>query len=57
VWFKHPYCKSVLTVSTDVTFHIIAPFGRMQGEKATVKVFKGPEIYTQQALRQTAMEK
>ncbi|HEX3165624.1 MAG TPA: gliding motility-associated C-terminal domain-containing protein [Chitinophagaceae bacterium] len=37
----------VLTVSTDVTFHVIAstPAGCRGDGKITVKVFKGPEIY------------
>jgi gliding motility-associated-like protein len=37
----------VLTVSADVTFHVIAstPAGCKGDGKVTVKVFKGPEIY------------
>jgi gliding motility-associated-like protein len=48
VGLSNPFIANpVLTVSSDVTFHIIAttPAGCRGDGKLTVKVFKGPEIY------------
>jgi gliding motility-associated-like protein len=48
VGLSNPFVANpVLTVSSDVTFHIIAttPAGCRGDGKLTVKVFKGPEIY------------
>jgi len=48
VGLSNPFIANpVLTVSSDVTYHIIAttPAGCRGDGKVTVKVFKGPEIY------------
>jgi len=48
VGLSNPFIANpVLTVSSDVTFHVIAttPAGCRGDGKVTVKVFKGPEIY------------